>query len=345
LIIIRVIILVFLCIYIPLETIFSSKFDEFEQELVFPFLDESMSKISTNPTFIYITDWLFFLVTDRDYIMIYMGIIYIVYHPFIAVKISFVTHFVQYFIILLRCMLQSYRPIWKKEKILTTNFCFTTFANPSEHFFYISFFYAYMLISIHYHLVNKKKTVSLPKKLLFFAGYLIFVFFFGIIFVIKKSNYIYQLNFAFTIGIITLCAVIDLENYIHNFILNCLKNVLKIRTYKIKLFLLILGMNIFSVICYNFLPDEEIEGLQENLMLKKNCSPSEVAHAGLKSTFDDISYLFGVMGAYWGTSLTVEKNCGQWWGMGWKNLLLKISCLIVIGWGYIILFSNIFNLI
>ena len=123
LIVIRVLVLFLICIYIPIQTFFSPKFDTLEDNLLFPKLKDLLPEnISTDPTFILSTDFLIYLISSRDVIMIIIGIIYVVYHPFIAVKIIFVTHFLQFIIVILRCLFQSHRPIWVSDDKSITNF-------------------------------------------------------------------------------------------------------------------------------------------------------------------------------------------------------------------------------
>lgn len=340
LIIIRVLVLFLICIYIPIQTFFSPKFDSLEDNLLFPKLKDLIPEnIFTNPTFILSTDFLIYLMSSRDMIMIIIGIIYVVYHPFIAVKIIFVTNFLQFIIVILRCLFQSHRPIWVSDEKSFTNYCPINFANPSEHYFFISFFYLYVIVSIN--LVGKnQERVKIWKKILFIFIYLLIVSGLGFLMILKKFNYMYQLNLAFTFGIITLSIVLDLENNIHNFVLNSLKNVIKIRKYKIRFFIIILVMNIFAILIFNFIDEEPLEFLEAKEILKKNCNEYELGFIGLKSTFLDITYIFGVLGTYLGTSLTVEKNCGQWWGLSKWNLAIKILIATTFGVTYIYLWSK-----
>jgi len=343
-IVIRVLILFLVCVYIPLETFSSQKLNILEDEVLFPRLKLLIpEKISSNPIFITITDYIVYFFSDRDVIMIYIGIIYVVSHPFIAVKITFVTHFLQFFIVIFRCLFQSRRPIWITKDKTATYFCSVNFANPSEHFFYVSFFYPYIFLSAN--LVGKlNKQNKILKKIIFFLIFIIIVVLNGFLMVLKRFNYLYQLNFAFTFAIISLSAVLDLENNIHNFVLNSLKNVIKIRKYKIKFFIIILVMNVVSILIFNFIEEDPIDLIEANEILKNNCSDSKLSNIGLKSTFLDVTYIFGILGTYLGTSLTVEKNVGQWWGLSKINLSIKILIMTIFGILYIYVFSKIFNL-
>lgn len=57
-------------------------------------------------------------------------------------------------------------------------------------------------------------------------------------------------------------------------------------------------------------------------------------------TFLDSAYIYGIIGAFLGISLTVEKKCGVWWEASLKNKLAKIVIAFGFGLTYIILFSK-----
>lgn len=57
-------------------------------------------------------------------------------------------------------------------------------------------------------------------------------------------------------------------------------------------------------------------------------------------TFLDSAYIYGIIGAFLGISLTVEKKCGVWWQGTFKNKLLKCVIAFILGLTYILLFSK-----
>ena len=163
---------------------------------------------------------------------------------------------------------------------------------------------------------------------------------FGLIMILKKINFLYQLVFAFTISLVTIVISLDLENVIHNYIFNSLKNIFKIRKYKIHLFLVLLSLNIFSVFVYNFIKVESMEAISVNEVFNENCSKAQMTHLGIKSTFLDITYVYGILGAYWGTSFTVEKNIGEWWNNNACNSFIKIIVTLLTGLVFLLIFGN-----
>ncbi len=172
--------------------------------------------------------------------------------------------------------------------------------------------------------------------------YILFIVIFGTIILVKKINFLYQIIFAFTSSLVTIVIALDLENVIHNYIFNSLKNVFKIRKYKIQLFLILLSLNVFSVFVYNFIQINSTDPISINEAFNKNCSKAEITHLGIKSTFLDVTYIYGILGAYWGASFTVENQIGEWWVSSVPNLLIKILITTTIGALFLLLFSTYF---
>ena len=54
-------------------------------------------------------------------------------------------------------------------------------------------------------------------------------------------------------------------------------------------------------------------------------------------TFLDSAYIYGIIGAFLGISLTVEKKCGIWWDGSLKNKLLKVLISFSVGIIYILI--------
>jgi hypothetical protein len=311
-----------------------------EDSIFFNNLDDYLPDYFKTKESILITDIIVYILSDRDLIMLYSAVLYMVSHPFTVIKVIFVNHFLQFVFVLMRCIYQASRPIWRGTTILT-NLCFSCYANPSMHFFFASFFYLYLIIC--YQVQNKKKKkLSIMKKILIMFFYIFSIIFFGVIILAKKINFLYQLIFAFTSSLITIVIALDLENVIHNYIFNSLKNVFKIRKYKIQLFLILLSLNVFSVFVYNFIQVNTTDPISVNEAFNNNCSKAEISHLGIKSTFLDITYIYGILGAYWGASFTVENNIGEWWVNSVWNLLIKVLITTTIGAVFLLIFSKFF---
>lgn len=309
-----------------------------ENKIIFDKLDTYLPNFVKDQTVIKITDYILYLFADRDMILLYNGLIYMTSHPFIAMKIVFVIHFAEFFLVIMRCLYQAFRPIWYAKEYIT-NLCMTSYANPSMHFFLLTFFYIYVCIS--FHIFNKKKKkLSFVKKILFMAIFIMVFIFFGMITIIKRINYLYQLIFALNISLVMIVIFLDLENLVHNYIFKSLKNIYKIRKHKIRLFLITLSMNTLSIFIFNFIQNENVELVYTNSSQNNHCTPSNLMNLGLKSTFNGITFNYGLIGAYYGVALTIERNCGVWWITNSKqSLVIKLIITILFGSGYIFLFG------
>jgi hypothetical protein len=163
---------------------------------------------------------------------------------------------------------------------------------------------------------------------------------FGSLMLLKRLNYLYQLNYALVMGLVINVLCLDFENIIHNYIYSSLKNVFKIRKNKIFIFLVILSANILAILVYNIINSDAIEIISEIEKAKLPCTEFEKMSIGSEATFMEITYIYGFLGAYWGTSLTIEKNCGQWWDSGFKNSFKKLLITSILAGLYLWAFSN-----
>lgn len=257
----RIIMLILLCVYIPIEIVFSEKFILFEQKHLFDKLIEYFpSTLHDNPIYEAASKIYMFIFGDKDMIMVYSLMIYICYHPFTAYKIIFVTHFLAFLNVILRMLYKSGRPFWYyQEKSLG---CSTSFASPSLSYYLVTFFYFYaciLIISEKKKIYNKnnfgdvKYRLGTFKKIIFFLVTLIFTTLYGLFLLINRLNFLYQICLAnvFTLTSIFIC--LDLETSIHNSIFKSLKNIFKIRKNKIKILIFTLFINLCGVILYNLI--------------------------------------------------------------------------------------------
>lgn len=326
--ILRVLMFCLLCVYFPLETIVYRKLEEMENRLVISKVSTVISSSTLNSGwFYYLSYFSNEILSGQESIIVYVGIIFMLFHPFIALKLVFITNITHFFITVLQCLYQSHRPFWNNpnNEII---FCPTNYGFPSGTFFLTTFFFLYMIITIR--LMEKDKKLSILNK------FIIFIFFFGIITysafiaIINSLNYIYQLIFSLSISLVVICFLIDIDTIIHNFILKSLKNVFKTRKYKMKIFFYILAMSVTTTILYFFVPTDDLNKVEDYLLQKKTCGVSDVEQLGLKKTFTDLSYIFGIIGAFWGASNAVENECGVWWEATFLNLSLKVFCTLLL---------------
>ena len=167
-----------------------------------------------------------------------------------------------YLIVILRLLYKETRPYWEDEGNNNV-LCSYSFASPSLHSFIATFYWTYLFISYSF---GKKEKTSKKQKIMLVSGIVLINVITGINLFINYQNYIYQINYALVISIVLLLIFVDLENKIHNYLLKTMKNVYKIRKYKIKSFLLMLFVFIFSIILYNFMENESLNLYMSNIM-------------------------------------------------------------------------------
>jgi hypothetical protein len=327
LLIFRMIIISLICIFFPMETIIEKKLESFEKKIILPKINNLIKgTFFQNDYFKLFCNYCFQIFGGDDSMIIYISIVYFLFHPFIALKLVLITYLIYYGIIISQILFQSNRPFW--ESISDFHFCYTNYANPSENYFFVSFFFLYLIIS--YRLVDHKVKLELKYKIIINIGYFIILILYAINSLINQILYIYQLTFTLCISLILICIMIDLDTIIHNFTFKSLKNIYRSRQYKIKIFFFILGLTIFSSIMLFFIEEKNLNYIKNNLEKKGKCSLFDLNNLGIKNSFFEIADIFIIIGAFWGASFTVEKNIDKWWNDNLLYSLLKVLCAICV---------------
>lgn len=339
LLIIRILLLCLGCIFVPMEMILYNKLEQLETHHTYPFIDKISGNFTNSNLFYYISYPLITLLSNKDAIMIYISVIYVVSHPFIALKLVMTTNVIHYVMTIMKCLYQSKRPFWLA--LNQNKFCYTSFANPSTSFFLVSFFLLYTIVSLNF-LKKKSERMKWHSKMLMIICYIILIFISSIIFILNKLNFIYQLTFTLCVSLIIICLLIDFENTIHNYILKSMKNIFKTRKYKIKILFYILALSVIAVIIYFFIVPDNLNIVAENLAVNTNCSKEQKEELGIEYTFMEIPYIFGIIGSFWGASFTIEYECSKWWSSSFIKMIIKVVITIIFSIGYILVFKHVF---
>ena len=239
---ISIILVILFSIFFILSILIHSKLESIELKLYknrenyfFPiiYLDND---IDTYKIFRNTTDIILEILSDLEFLIIYINIIYLILHPFIGLKLIFVVNISHYSLILLKIIIQGHRPLWdlRNRKLLKETSCMTDYASPSLFLFFIFFFYLYSIISIQ---KLKKQKIQLIPRIFIFLIHSILTF--GILIMIGSTlnEYFHQLIFTIILGYILICLLLAKDKKIHNFIFQTLKNIYNARRYKIKTFL------------------------------------------------------------------------------------------------------------
>lgn len=120
-----------------------------------------------------------------------------------------------------------------------------------------------------------------------------------------------------------------------------MKNIFKTRKYKIKILFYIFSLSILSVIIYFFIVPDNLNTVEESLSLNKYCSQEQIEELGIQYTFMEIPYIFGIIGSFWGASLTIEYDCNKWWNSNFIRTIIKVGIIIIFSSLYILLYKYI----
>ena len=334
-IILRTMMISLCCFFFPLEAVVDNRLQEIEMNL---YVKNKISfiipsELINSTLFHNFIDILTKIIGSKDSIMVYISLIYLLIHPFIGLKLILISSIAQYFVIMLQILFQAHRPFWDLEQSETI--CRNTYPNPSSILFYCSFFYLYAIISFN---LLKKKKFLLIQKFFIFICYIIILFFLLIILGGAYLLYIHQIIYTFVISIVVICLLIDLDTNIHNFIFNSLKNVYNTRVYKMKIFFYVCGLYFIGFISLYFIEENDINKIKDKLSQNSACLDEDLELFGIKQGLLNISFLSGVIGAFWGASFTVEKKVGKWWSKrSIKKSLIKIIYILVVCFIFILI--------
>lgn len=277
------------------------------------------------------------IISGLNSLIVYNSIIYLTFHPFIGLKLVFVVNISHYFLILLKIILKAHRPFWDltNEKINEESICKNDYASPSINLFFCCFFSLYSIISLK---LPQKKKFSLTRKYVIFLLHFAFVGVLIIISGIALEDYLHQLIFTIILGFVLICFLLEFDKSIHNSIFKTLKNVYNTRIYKMKIFFYIMGMIVLTIISLYFIDEDDLNDIKLKVKEINSCNEENLKNFGIKKSFNDLSYIFGVIGAFWGASFTVEKNIGKWWGISSKRIfIIKIISIIIVNTIFILL--------
>ena len=99
-----------------------------------------------------------------------------------------------------------------------------------------------------------------------------------------------------------------------------------------------MGIIVLTIISLNFIDENDLNSIKQKVKNISSCTDENFKNFGIKKSFNDLSYIFGVIGAFWGASYTVEKNIGKWWGVGSKQIfIIKVISIIIVNTFFIFL--------
>ena len=325
-VILRALIISLCCFFFPLEAVVDNRLQDIEMSLYVEDKLLSFLLINSKESFQNFINILTNIIASKDAIMVYISLIYSMVHPFIGLKLILISSITQYFVIILQILFQAHRPFWDLEQLETI--CRNTYPNPSSILFYCSFCYLYTIIS--FNLLKKKKFLPL-QKLIISIIYIIILILLLMIIGGAYLLYLHQIIYTFIISIVVIALLIDLDTTIHNFIFNSLKNLYNTRVYKMKIFFYVCGLFFIGFISLYFIEENDINKIKDTIRQNKSCTDEDLEMFGIKQSLLNISFLSGVVGAFWGASFTVEKKVGKWWSKrSLKKSIIKILYILAV---------------
>ena len=72
-----------------------------------------------------------------------------------------------------------------------------------------------------------------------------------------------------------------------------------------------MGIIVLTIISLNFIDENDLNSIKQKVKNISSCTDENFKNFGIKKSFNDLSYIFGVIGAFWGASYTVEKKVGK----------------------------------
>lgn len=323
---------------IIMQLIISTTLERIEQQKFFPILETYISPgVVASKYFIKFSKTILAVVSSKDAVMIYIGILYTVTQPLIAFKILLAFNLLHYLITLLKCLYQSNRPFWVLDEVVPL--CNNSFGNPSNEFFIISFFMMYSIITVFpFNRSDKSKTTTLI-QIFSTITHIAVVLLSAIIFLVNKINYLHQIVFTLGLSLFIICNLMLSDKMLSSFIGNATQNTFTMRKYKVKFFFFGVVFIAGAVVINLFMDETNLNVVRHNLMQNTYCSFQDLTEIGFASTFMDVTYIIGIVGSFWGMALTVECHCKKWWKASYAVLTVRAVVVGVFGVAWILFFK------
>lgn len=311
----RIILYSLIIIFIPLSYMVKTSFDEIEKDYIF----RNMKDLATNDQLKQRENNIFFyyrIIHDKDFLLGVSMMLYMILHPFIAIKIIFSSSFFYFIINVIKCFSQPKRPLWEIMNFSDINDivdCETSFSNPCEEICFISLYYLYTMFCIRAFYFKYKRMSWVIKifTLIIYLGLIFLEYYFLLIY---KLNYLHEITFSNMLILVFICILIDFDDKYQKKLFDSTKNLFKTRKNKIKILFFVFALFSISILIYNFiLPNKILFETIEKLSHNDSCSKEQKENFGMKMTLLYMPYIFAILGSFWGACLTLEFNPGEWW--------------------------------
>ena len=317
---ISVILVALSLIFIPFHSLANSYLITIENDKLFNSMENFVSLKTLNSSSLKNLYKFFSLFLNKDFIAGYLCVLYTLFHPFIAMKMIWSTINIFYCLVLMQMMFQSRRPSWEEWEIKDKTYkdeiieCEASFSSPSINLFIFIFNAIYSLYTYKqfYYLPNTH--INKILKIVLFVIFMSFVITEHILLLIYKMHYLHEMIFTTCLTLVALCLLIGVDYKLQNMFFRATKNLFKARKNKIKFFLYCFLQLFLAIILLNFTAEKVSSyKIEEKIIMSDSCSKAQKEEISIKNTFMDISYIFCMLGTFWGASLTLEHPPGEWW--------------------------------
>lgn len=309
-------------IFIPLHSVAKSYLIIIEKNKLFISIGNHISLKTLNSSSLKNLFNFFSIFLNKDFMAGFLCLLYTLFHPFIAMKVIYGAINFFYCLTLMQILYQSRRPSWEEWAINDTDKsyqdkiieCEASFSSPCNTLFTFIFYTIYSLYSYKqfYSLPNTHMSFILKIVLLFI--FLCFIVIEYILLLIYKMHYLHEMIFTTCLTLVWICLLIAFDYKLQNMFFRATKNLFKARKNKIKFFLYCFLQLFLAIILYNFIASNISSfSIEQKIIISDSCSKLQKEEISLKNTFLEISYIFSMLGAFWGAALTLEHSPGEWW--------------------------------
>lgn len=320
-------------LFIPFFSIAESYLIKLDKNKIIYIINSLVSYDTLNSSALKNLFYFFYIFLNKDFLAGYISLLYIIFHPFVAMKIMYGINFSYCILVLMQILYQSRRPSWdsitnendQKEKN-SIIICESSFSNPSIPLFTFIFCILYSAYSFRHFYARPHTHMNIILKIILSIIFLSFLITEIAFLIIYRLHYFHELVFTVCLAFIWICLLISFEKKLQKIIFDATKNFFKLRKNKIKIFVyvfleLLCGITLFNLISNQFSSYQ----IEDNIMKSESCSKQQKEGLSLSNSFMDLSYIFCLLGEFWGASLTLENKTQEWWYQSEKYFYSRIS--------------------
>ena len=314
-----IILIILSLIFIPFYSIAQHNLKKSEDKKLIKSLEDFVSYDTLNSSSLKNLLYFFSLFLNKDFLAGYQCVLYIIFHPFVAMKMAYGINISYCILILMQILYQAKRPLWESNSHQFDSensmiLCASSYSNPSIPLFTFIFCIIYSIYSYKHFYTRPGSHMNVILKIVIFIIFVSFLITEMILLIIYRLHYLHELLFTICLAFIVINILIEFENKLQNIIFNATKNFFKLRKNKIKIFLYVFFELIIGILTFNLVGNKfSTYHIEDNIMVNESCSGMASEEISLSNSFMDFSYIFCLLGEFWGASLTLENMSEEWW--------------------------------